>query len=80
MELALKHYCPNTFHEKPNGLCKPRLVEKRSCFETFGELYEHDVTCLDDMVNSHMYPVLNESLWNWYRDTKSTAHGLKSSL
>jgi len=27
-----------------------------------------------------MYPVVNESRWNWDSDTKTTAHGLKSSL
>ena len=31
------------------------------------------------MVNPHVYPEVNESRWNWESDTKTTAHGLKSS-
>jgi len=71
---ALKQYCPNILHEKPNGFCKTRWVE------TFGELYENEIICLDGMVNPHVYPELNESRWNWVSDTKPTAHGLNSSL
>jgi len=32
------------------------------------------------MVNPHVYPEVNESHWNWDSDTKTTTHGLKSSL
>jgi len=46
--------------------------------KTFGELYEHVVTCLDGMVNPHVIPEVNESRWNCDSDTKSTALGLKS--
>jgi len=38
------------------------------------------VICLDAMVNPRVYPEVNESRCNWDRDTKTTAHGLKSSL
>ena len=48
--------------------------------KTFGELYEHEVTCLVANVNTHVHLEVNESRWNWDSDTKTTAHGLKSSL
>ena len=32
------------------------------------------------MFNTHVYPEVNESCWNWGSDTKTTAHSLKSSL
>jgi len=32
------------------------------------------------MVNPHVYPEVNKSRWNWDSDTKTAAHGLKSSL
>ena len=32
------------------------------------------------MINSHVCPGVNESRWNWDSDTKTTAHGMKSSL
>ena len=31
------------------------------------------------MINPHVYSEVNESRWNWDSDTKTTAHGLKSS-
>jgi len=73
-------YCPNTGREKLKGLCKTSWFERHSGLETFSELYQHDVTCLDAMVNPHVSPEVNESRWNWDSDTKTTAHGLKSSL
>jgi len=48
--------------------------------ETFGERYEHEVTCFDAMVNPYLCPEVNESRWNWESDTKTIAHGMKSSL
>ena len=48
--------------------------------KTFGELYEDEVTCLDAMVNPHVYPEINESRWNRDSDIKTMAHGLKSRL
>jgi len=66
------HYWPNTDHEKPKCLYKTRWVERNYCLEIFGKLHEQ--------VNPPVCPEINESLWNWYRDTKTTAHGLKSSL
>ena len=32
------------------------------------------------MVDPHVCPEINESRWKWESDTKTTAHGLKSSL
>jgi len=43
------------------GLCKTRWVERHSCSQTIGELYEMVVICLDAMVNSHICPEVNES-------------------
>ena len=40
---------------------------------TFGELYEHVVTCLDAMANPQVWPEVNESRWNWDSDTKTKA-------
>ena len=77
LELALKQYCPNTRHEILKGLCKTHWVERDSCFETFGKLYEHVVTCLDAMENSYVYSGVKESRSDWNSDTKTTAHGLK---
>jgi len=48
--------------------------------ETYDELYEHVATCRDALVNSHFCPEVNESRWNCKRDTKTTAHGVESSL
>ena len=79
MELALKPVCPNTRHEKLKGSCKTRWVERHSCLETFGELYERVVTCLDAKVKPHVCPEVTESCWNSDNDTKTMAHGLKST-
>jgi len=68
LKLALKQYWPNTPLEKLKGLCKTRWVERHYCLKTFGELYEHDVTSLDAMVNPHVYPEVNEHHWNWLCD------------
>ena len=38
------------------------------------------VTCLDAKAKPDVYPDVNESRWNWDSDTKTTVHGLKSSL
>ena len=59
---------------------KTRWVERHSCLETFGQLYEHVVTCLDDMVNPHIYPEVNENLWNRDNNTKHMTRGSKSCL
>ena len=68
---ALKQYSPNNRHEKLKGLCKTGWVERHSCLETFGELYEHVVTWFDVMVNPDVYPEVNESRWNWDSDMTS---------
>jgi len=65
LELAHKQYSPGTRHEKLKGLCKTCWVERHSCLETFGELYEQVVTCLDVIVNAQVYPKVNESHWSW---------------
>ena len=56
------------------------MLEKHSCLETFGKLYEYVAACLDAMVNPYVCPEVNESRWNWDSDTKVAAHGLKSIL
>ena len=61
-------------------MCKTRWDERHSCLETFGELYEQVVTCLDAVVNPHVCPEVDESRWNWDSDVKTTAHGLKIGL
>jgi len=38
------------------------------------------VTSLEDMVNPQVCPGVNESRWKWDSDTKTTTHGLTSSL
>ena len=70
---------PIRSHEKLKGLCKIRWAERHSCLETFAELYEHVITCLDAMVNPHVYPEVHGNSWNWDSDSKTTAHGLKTS-
>ena len=55
---ALKQYCPNTYHEKPMGLCKTHWDERHCYLKTFDEIYEYEATCFDAMVN----PYFNESL------------------
>jgi len=65
-----KQYCHNTCHEKLKGLCKTRWVERLSYLETFGEIYEYVVTCLDATVNPHVCPEVNESRGNGECDTK----------
>ena len=67
-------------HEKLKGQCKKSLAERSSCLETFSKLCEHVDTCLEAMVNSHVYSEVNESRWNQDSNTKTTAHGSKSNL
>ena len=38
--------------------------------KTFGEVYAHEVTRLDAMVNPHVCPEVNENRWNWDSDTQ----------
>jgi len=54
LERAIKRYCLNTCQEKLKDFCKTHCVERY--LEAFGELYEHVVTCLNVMVNPHVYP------------------------
>ena len=41
------------------------LKDINCCLKTFGELYEHVVTCID------AYPEVNEIRWNQDNDTKT---------
>jgi len=71
---------PNPRYENPISLYKTRWVERHSCLKTFGELYEHVVTCLGAMDNPHVYLDVNERRWNWDSDTITMVYGLKGSL
>ena len=81
-EIVLKTYMPDCSHSKLPGLCKTRWVERHTCFEVFLEMYEPLITFLDAIVSPHEYPELKSSdgSWNWDKDTKIKAQGLKASL
>ena len=49
LETSLAHYAPGTRHEKLKGLCKTRWVARHTCLESFLELYEYVVICLNAM-------------------------------
>ena len=75
-------YCPNTRHEKLKGLCKTRWVERHTCLETFLELYEYTVACLNAICKPTSYPEVQEHAgdWNWDRESVFKAQGLVTSL
>ena len=52
------------------------------CYEFFLEMYVYFVTFLDAIITPSDYPDLLQDgeTWNWDRETKSKAQGLKSSL
>ena len=83
-EVAIKTNLPESTHLKLHGLCKTRWVERHTCFEVFYELYETFISYLDAMISPHQYPefspVGSDHSWNWDRDTKLRAQGLKASL
>lgn len=81
-ERALGLYLPESKHSKLPGLCKTRWVERHTCFEVFLEMYECFVTFLDAIISPSEYQelLLNDESWNWDRETKVKAQGLKSSL
>ena len=81
-ERTVEVYLPSTSHSKLSGLCKTRWVERHSCFEVLHEMYETLVTLLAAIVSPHEYPDLasQDGSWNWDRDTKVKAQGLKTSL
>jgi hypothetical protein len=80
----LSQYCPNNRHEKLQGLCKTRWVERHTCLETFLELYEYVVGVLDAMNQPTLYPEVNSdgkvNNWQWDRETQTKAQGLVTSL
>ena len=53
-----------------------------TCFEVFLELYEVLVTFLEAVVSPHEFPDLasSDGSWNWDKDTRTKAQGLKVSL
>lgn len=81
-EKTVMVYLPDSSHSKLPGLCKTRWVERHTCFEVFLEMYEAVVTFLDAIISPHEYPDLasQDGNWNWDRDTKVKAQGLKASL
>ena len=81
-ELTLSKYLPDVQRSKLPGLCKTRWVERHTCFEVFSEMYVALVTFLDVIVSPQDYEDLDstEGSWNWDKDTKVKAQGLKAAL
>ncbi len=85
-DLAVTKLMPEQSHTKLPGLCKTRWVERHTCFEVFLELYEPLVTFLDAILYPDQYPRLRQSSsepnssWDWDKDTRVKAQGLKASL
>ena len=81
-DLMVKEFLPSSSHGKLPGLCKPRWVERHTCFEVFLEMYEALITFLDAILCPHDYPQLAspDGSWNWDSDTRVKAQGLKASL
>ena len=61
---------------------KIRWVERHTCYEVSLEMYVCFVTFLDDIITPSDYPdfLKDGESWNWDRETKTKAQGLKSSL
>ena len=80
--LTVKNFLPSSSHSKLPGLCKTRWVERHTCFEVFLEMYEAIATFLDAIVLPCDYPELasTDGSWNWDKETKTKAQGLKASL
>ena len=82
-ELTLSKYLPNVQKSKVPRLCKTRWIERHTCLEVFLELYVALITFLDAIVSPGDYPDLatdDVGSWNWDRDTKVKAAGLKASF
>ena len=81
-ELTIKVYLPQSSHTRLPGLCKTRWVERHTCFGVFLEMYEALVTFLETIVSPHDFPDLasSDGSWDWVRDTKVKAQGLKAAL
>ena len=81
-EIAVVKLIPASSHKKLPGLCRARWIEKHTRYEVFLELYEPLITFLDAIVSPNDYPQLesSDSSWNWDRETKIRAQGLKASL
>ncbi len=81
-ERVISVYLPTPAHSKLPGLCKTRWVERHTCYEVFLEMYVCFVTFLDAIVAPSDYQNLLEKdeTWNWDKETKAKAQGLKSCL
>ena len=81
-ELTLQVHLPDSNHKKLAGMCKTRWVERQTCLEVFLELYESVVIFLDSNVSPNDYPDLLSAAgkWDWDRETRVRAEGLKASL
>ena len=81
-KIAVVKLIPASSHKKLPGLCRARWVEKHTCYEVFLELYEPLITFLDAIVSPNDYTQLesSDSSWNWDKETKIRAQGLKASL
>lgn len=55
-------------------------MERHTCLESFLELYEFIVICLNAMVMPHEYPEVQQQNWQWDRDSVTRAQGMVSSL
>ena len=75
-------HLPDSNHKKLAGMCKTRWVERHTCLEVFLELYESVVIFLDSIVSPNEYPDLLSAAgkWDWDRETRVRAEGLKASL
>ena len=81
-KLAVVKLTPASSHKKLPGLCRTRWVKRHTCYEVFLELYQPFITFLDVIVSPNDCPQLESSdgSWNWDRETKIIAEGLKASL
>ena len=81
LEITLDFYAPGERRTKLKGLCKTRWVERHTCLETVYDLYEYVVTCLDSIISPHNYAdLLQDDVWQWDKETRTKAGGLKTSL
>ena len=78
-EITLQVHLPDTSHKKLTGLCKTRWVERNTCLEVFLELYESVVMFLDSIVSANEL-LSTAGKWDWDRETRVRAQGLKASL
>ena len=71
-----------TKKRKLKDLCKTRLVERHSTFETLYELYEYIVIALNEICHpsndESIYP--DNECWNWDSETRTKANGLRHTF